>query len=186
MASIDLVILGMVLEHPRSAYDLQKDVEYHHFSRWTRISVPSVYRKVLELKARGYLESNTVKGERFADKEVYSITDAGREYFHQEMAACAGRGAPLLLDCNVMVSNLNKVGREEGLALLGSLRQRIQAAAEDTERYAEEFADIPLVGRTIFDQQRLVYEVLLQWLDGLTIALQKEPPDGWKQPDSPV
>ena len=55
VASIDLVILGMVLEHPRSAYDLQKDVEYHRFSRWTRISVPSVYRKVLELKARGYL-----------------------------------------------------------------------------------------------------------------------------------
>ena len=71
MAAIDLVILGMVLEGHRSAYDLQKDVEYHHFSRWTRISVPSVYRKVLELKARGYLESNTVKGERFADKEVY-------------------------------------------------------------------------------------------------------------------
>ena len=186
MAAIDLVILGMVLERPRSAYDLQKDVEYHHFSRWTRISVPSVYRKVLELKARGYLESSTVKGERFADKEVYSITDTGREYFHQEMAACAGRGAPLLLDCNVMVSNLNKVGREEGLALLATLRERIRDSAADNERYAAEFADIPLVGRTIFDQQRLVYEALFRWLDGLEDALKKEPPDGWKQPDDPA
>ena len=186
MPVIDLVILGMVLEGPRSAYDLQKDVEYHHFSRWTHISVPSVYRKVLELKKQGYLQSSTVKGERFADKTVYSITDAGREYFHREMTACADRGAPLLLDCNVMVSNLNKVGREEGLALLGTLRERVRASAADNERYAAEFADIPLVGRTIFDQQRLVSEALLQWLDGLTIALEKEPPDGWKQPDDPV
>ena len=32
MSSIDLVILGIVLEKPQSAYDIQKDVEYHHFS----------------------------------------------------------------------------------------------------------------------------------------------------------
>ena len=49
MSSIDLVILGIVLEKPQSAYDIQKDVEYHHFSRWTKISVPSIYRKVLQL-----------------------------------------------------------------------------------------------------------------------------------------
>ena len=186
MPVIDLVILGMVLEGPRSAYDLQKDVEYHHFSRWTQISVPSVYRKVLELQKKGYLQSRSVKGERFSDKTVYAITDTGRKYFHEEMAACASRGAPLLLDCNVMVTNLNKVGREEGLALLATLRERIRTSAADNERYAAEFADIPLVGRTIFDQQRLVYEALLKWLDGLEAALEKEPPDGWKQPDDSV
>ena len=186
MAAIDLVILGMILERPRSAYDLQKDVEYHHFSRWTRISVPSVYRKVLELRTRGYLQSDTVKGERFADKTVYSITDAGRAYFHEEMAACAARGAPLLLDCNVMVTNLNKVDREEAFALLATLRERIRASAADNERYAAEFADIPLVGRTIFDQQRLVCEALMKWLDGLEDALKRGPSDGWKQSDDPV
>ena len=50
MSSIDLVILGIVLEKPQSAYDIQKDVEYHHFPRWTKISVPSIYRKVLQLQ----------------------------------------------------------------------------------------------------------------------------------------
>ena len=33
------------------------------------------------------------------------------------------------------------------------------------ERYAREFADIPLVGRTIFEQQRLLYRALLEWLE---------------------
>ena len=122
--------------------------------------MPSVYRKVLELKKKGYLESRSVKGERFSDKTVYAITDTGRKYFHEEMAACASRGA--------------------------TLRERIRTSAADNERYAAEFADIPLVGRTIFDQQRLVYEALLKWLDGLEAALEKEPPDGWKQPDDPV
>ena len=62
VSSIDLVILGIVLEKPQSAYDIQKDVEYHNFSRWTKISVPSVYKKVLQLKEKGYLTSDVVKG----------------------------------------------------------------------------------------------------------------------------
>ena len=57
MSAIDLAILGMVLEKPQSAYDLQKDVTYHNFSRWTRISAPSVYKRVLRLRDQGYLES---------------------------------------------------------------------------------------------------------------------------------
>ena len=55
-----------MLEKPQSAYDIQKDVEYHHLSRWTKISVPSIYRKVLQLSEKGYLKSNVVKGDRFA------------------------------------------------------------------------------------------------------------------------
>ena len=68
MSSIDLVILGIVLEKPQSAYDIQKDVDYHHFSRWTKISLPSVYRKVIQLNEKGYLKSDIVKGDKFADK----------------------------------------------------------------------------------------------------------------------
>ena len=82
MSTIDLVILGIVSEKPQSAYDIQKDIEYHHLSRWTKISVPSIYRKVLQLSEKGYLQSNIVKGDRFADKAVYSLTDEGRKYFN--------------------------------------------------------------------------------------------------------
>ena len=49
MSSIDLVILGIVLEKPQSAYDIQQDVDAHHFSRWTKISTTSVYRRVLQI-----------------------------------------------------------------------------------------------------------------------------------------
>lgn len=56
MSSIDLAVLGMVLEKPQSAYDIQKDVEYHQFSRWTKISVPSIYRKVIQLNEFALLQ----------------------------------------------------------------------------------------------------------------------------------
>lgn len=165
MSSIDLVILGIVLEKPQSAYDIQKDVEYHHFSRWTKISVPSIYRKVLQMSEKGYLQSDIVKGGKFADKAIYSITDKGRVYFKELMAFYATGPVPLLFDFNVVITNLNKMDKAEAMGLVSTLRQSIQSSTELNEGYAQEFADIPLVGRTIFEQQRLLYNALLEWLN---------------------
>lgn len=165
MSSIDLVILGIVLEKPQSAYDIQKDVEYHHFSRWTKISVPSIYRKVIQLNEKGYLQSDIVKGDRFADKAVYSITDKGRSYFEQLMNTYANEQVSLLFDFNVVITNLNKMEKEKALDLVKQLRNSIAASAKSNEEYAVEYVDIPLVGKTIFEQQRLLFCSLLEWLD---------------------
>ena len=174
MSSIDLVILGIVLEKPQSAYDIQKDVEYHHFPRWTKISVPSIYRKVLQLSEKGFLHSNIVKGDKFADKAIYSITDQGRAYFKELMAACAAGPVPLQFDFNVVITNLNKMDKAEALELVSTLRRSIQSSAESNEGYAREFADIPLVGRTIFEQQQLLYRALMEWLDHFEVQFLKE------------
>ena len=184
VSSIDLVILGMVLEKPQSAYELQKDIEYHNFSRWTKISVPSVYKKVLQLKEKGYLASDVVKGERYAEKAIYSVTDAGKAYFETLMDTIAGQDVPLTFDFNVVVTNLNKLDRPHALALVEKLRSSILASMVNNEAYAQRYADIPLVGRTIFDQQRLLYQALLEWLDAFSAQFTEEgiASDGEEQP----
>ena len=174
MSSIDLVILGIVLEKPQSAYDIQKDIEYHNFSRWTKISIPSIYKKVLQLKEKGYLTSDVVKGERFAEKAIYSITDAGRAYFETLMDTIAEQNVPLTFDFNVVITNLNKMDQPHAQALVSKLRKSILASAEKNEGYARQYADIPLVGRTIFDQQRLLYRALLEWLDSFSAQFSEE------------
>lgn len=165
MSSIELVILGMVIEKPQSAYDIQKDVEYHHFSRWTKISVPVIYKKVLQLKEKGYLGSITVKGDRFADKAIYSITDKGIAYFEQLMENCSDMQATFLFDFNVVITNLNKLEKDKAISLIQRIRGNIKRSEETTKKYADEYADIPLVGRTIFEQQQQLYSSLLEWLD---------------------
>ena len=174
MSSIDLVILGIVLEKPQSAYDIQKDIEYHNFSRWIKISIPSVYKKVLQLKEKGYLTSDVVKGERFAEKAIYSITDAGKAYFETLMDTIAEQNVPLTFDFNVVITNLNKMDQPHAQSLVSKLRKSIAESAEKSEEYARRYADIPLVGRTIFDQQRLLYQALLEWLDSFSAQFSEE------------
>ncbi len=164
MSSIDLIILGIVMERPQSAYDIQKDVQYHNLSRWTKISVPSVYKKVLQLKEKGYLKSTDVKGSRSSGKAVYTVTDKGKTYFEQLMDTYASQSVSFLFDFNVVVINLNKMKKDKALDLIGKLKNSIAASARTNDTYAAEYSDIPLAGRTVFDQQKLLYHSLLKWL----------------------
>lgn len=165
MSTIDLVILGIVAEKPQSAYDIQKDIEYHHLSRWTKISIPSIYRKVLQLSEKGYLRSDIVKGNRFADKAVYSITDEGKDYFNSLMQYYATQTVPLLFDFNVVIANLNKLNKDAALDLISKLKESITVSVGTNEEYLTEYSNIPLVGKTIIEQQGLLYKTLLEWLD---------------------
>lgn len=174
MSSIDLVILGIVLEKPQSAYDIQKDVDYHHFSRWTKISVPSIYKKVLQLREKGYLQSETTKGSKFAEKAVYSITKDGKEYFEQLMNTYSNQQVSLLFDFNVVITNLNKMEKSKALILVKKLRNSIIVAAKACDEYSAEYVDTPLVGKTIFEQQRILYRALLEWLDTFELQFKSE------------
>lgn len=165
MSTIDLVILGIVAEKPQSAYDIQKDIEYHHLSRWTKISIPSIYRKVLQLSEKGYLRSDIVKGDRFADKAVYSITDEGKDYFNSLMQYYATQTVPLLFDFNVVIANLNKLNKDAALDLISKLKESITVSVGTNEEYLTEYSNIPLVGKTIIEQQGLLYKTLSEWLD---------------------
>lgn len=165
MSSIDLAILGMVIEKSQSAYDIQKDVDYHHFSRWTKISVPSIYRKVIKLADQGYLKSNVVKGGKFADKAIYSITDKGRDYFEQLMNDFVNQQVLLLFDFNVVIANLNRLDKQKAMGLVAQLRNSITVSKQTNKEYAEEYySHLPLGGKTIFDQQQLLYNALLEWI----------------------
>ena len=55
MATIDLIVLGMLKKEPMSAYDIQKLVEYRNISKWVKISTPSIYKKAIQLEEKGLL-----------------------------------------------------------------------------------------------------------------------------------
>ena len=61
MATIDLIVLGMLKKEELSAYDIQKLVEYRNISKWVKISTPSIYKKVIQLEQKGLISSRTEK-----------------------------------------------------------------------------------------------------------------------------
>ena len=113
MATIDLIVLGIVKQQPKSAYDIQKAVEYRNISRWVKISTPSIYKKVIQLEQKGYIESKTVKNGKMPEKAVYSLTELGETHFLDLMFDTSSKPINILLDFNAVIVNLNSLTPEK-------------------------------------------------------------------------
>lgn len=174
MSAIDLAILGMIIEQPRSAYAIQKDVQYHHYAKWSKIAVPTIYQNVRKLASRGYLQSERLPGEKGLKRPVYSITEKGRQYFMELMNEYVEQQVNFLFDFNVVISNLNKISKTEAGVFLTKLQQNISRAALQNKAAAVQYADIPLVGRAILQQQQQLYQELLNWLQQFRAEYEKE------------
>ena len=81
---------------------------------------------------------------------------------------------PLLFDFNVVIANLNKVSKEEALELIAELKENITFSIKTNGEYAVEYADIPFVGKTIIEQQIILYNSLLEWLDNFEEQFKRE------------
>ena len=174
MSGIDLIVLGCVAKQPRSAYDIQKDVEEHNLSEWTRISIPSIYKKVLRLEEQGYIAGDEVTGERAAKKNIYHITDKGREYMESLMTELSMCQPKVLMDFNAVICNLNKVDKPTALVLIKNIISGIEGSKQYYHSALKEHADIPLVGRTIMEQQEKVCVTLLKWAQNLYDSYKEE------------
>lgn len=174
MSSIDLILLGLVHDQPRSAYEMQKQVEYRNIGKWVRISTPSIYKKVLRLEEQGYLERRIEREGRMPEKAVYSITPQGLTHFEALMRQGASGAVEVLFDFNAVVANLNKLPLEEAIGLIDSIRGGIRESLNYMEGVRPERTHIPLTGRAVLDQQIRVLEALSDWADGFRAEFKRE------------
>jgi len=86
MATIDLIVLGILKKEPMSAYDIQKLVEYRNISKWVKISTPSIYKKAIQLEEKGLIRGEIVKEGKMPEKVIYSLTDAGEAEIEENIS----------------------------------------------------------------------------------------------------
>ena len=65
-SSIEIMILGALIERPMSAYEMDRVLEERNVRRWIRISSPSVYRNVIRLCEQGVHRGHRRQGRRDA------------------------------------------------------------------------------------------------------------------------
>ena len=106
MATIDLIVLGILKKESMSAYDIQKMVEYRNISKWVKISTPSIYKKVIQLEGKGYITSTQVKDGKMPEKAVYTLTDSGNSQFEKLMLDISCKPIHIFLDFNAVIVNL--------------------------------------------------------------------------------
>lgn len=170
MATIDLIVLGMVKQQPRSAYEIQKLVEYRNISKWVKISTPSIYKKVIQLEEKGYLAGTAEKGKKTAEKTVYTLTEQGEEAFETLMVQIAAQPVRFFLDFNAVIVNLDGLPEEGRKACLDSIAKNVAELKETIQEnlQAKEYLpEIPETGLAVLRQQLTLAQAIETWLESL-------------------
>lgn len=170
MATIDLIVLGMLKKQALSAYDIQKLVEYRNISKWVRISTPSIYKKVIQLEEKGLLQSAAVQEGNMPEKAVYSLTASGEQAFERLMAELSAQPVRMFLDFNAVIVNLDSVPMEmqrSCVANIGKNVQELKAYLEENLQEKENAPDVPEIGMAVLRQQYVLAETIAAWIEEL-------------------
>ena len=170
MSSIDLIVLGIIKKEPMSAYDIQKTVEYRKISQWVKISTPSIYKKVIQLEQKGYIKSTMSKGEKTAEKAVYSLTAAGETQFEYLMMEIALQPVAIFLDFNAVIVNLESLEPEKQKSCISAIENQIlllKSYLVENIQSKEDLPMIPATGKAVLRQQLILAEELEKWISSL-------------------
>ena len=170
MATIDLIVLGMLKKQPLSAYDIQKLVEYRNISKWVKISTPSIYKKVIQLEEKGLLQSVLVRENNMPEKAVYSLTANGEQEFERLMEELSAQPIRIFLDFNAVIVNLDSVPSEMQKSCVASIEKNVRDLKmylEENLREKENAPEVPEIGMAVLRQQFVLAETIGIWIEEL-------------------
>lgn len=170
MATIDLIVLGMLKKEPMGAYDLQKLVEYRNISKWVKISTPSIYKKVIQLEEKGYIVSHTEKEGKMPEKAVYSLTEKGEQEFENLMVEISRKPVNIFLDFNAVIVNLENMLPENQRECLDNIEngiKQLKTYLEENIALKENDTDVPATGMAVLRQQYVLAQAIEEWVKSL-------------------
>lgn len=174
MATIDLIVLGILKKESLSAYDIQKIVEYRNISKWVKISTPSIYKKVIQLEKKGYMKGDVVKEGNMAEKTVYSLTETGEKQFEKLMLEIASKPVRIFLDFNAVIVNLDSLPKEKQKSCLTEIENNMETLKgyiEENISLKEHLPEIPKTGLAVLEQQFILAQALETWIEELKETL---------------
>lgn len=175
MATIDLIVLGMLKKEPMSAYEIQKLVEYRNISRWVKISTPSIYKKTIQLEKKGLIKGEIVKEGKMPEKSVYSLTDLGDKVFKKLMFEISVKPIHIFLDFNAVIVNLDSLPLESQKSCISNIKQNVRTLKDylkENLQIKENMPEIPKTGMAVLQQQLILAESIENWIDSLEEGLQ--------------
>lgn len=168
MATIDLIVLGMLKKESMGAYDIQKQVEYRHISKWVKISTPSIYKKVIQLEEKGFITSHTEKDGKMPEKSVYTLTETGKREFERLMEETSLAPVNVFLDFNAVIVNLDSVPDDLKAKYIGNIESSVKelmTTIEENITSKENDDNIPETGKTVLRQQYALVKAICEWIN---------------------
>lgn len=125
MSTIDLMLLGTLIDHPMNAYEMKRKMEDKSVQEWVKISSPAIYRNLVNLCNQGYLDSKFVKDNEMPEKTIYGVNEKGHQYFLYLMEQCSKNPGNVFINFTAFISNLRLLEYNVAIDLLSNLQNNM-------------------------------------------------------------
>ena len=85
MNRYDLVLLGLILEHESSGYDIITEIRDRELDRWANWSTSTVYNRLATLEKHGCIVGRSERDGNRPERVVFNITDKGKDTLRKEV-----------------------------------------------------------------------------------------------------
>jgi len=163
MSTIDLIILGSLYQSPKSAYELQKQIEDRHLARWVKIGSFTVYKKVIQYEKKGFVLSETKKNGNMPEKTVYTLTSNGKTKFRELMSEFSAGETRIFLDFNAVIVNMSLLDDTDFKECMNNIKNSICKTKKQIQEQMSMQKEMTLLGQMILEQQYMLLETLEKW-----------------------
>ncbi len=164
---IDLMVLGLLMESPRNAYELVRLVDDRQLNRLLKISRPAVYKSCKRLSRGKFLDGQTVRDGELPEKVIYSVNAAGAARFRELMEYYSKEIMPIYFNFNSFLWNIEKLDRTEALTRLKELQRCFKSTKTWIECHTEQSkkeGGVSFAGKMIMKQYHMLLSTLVQWI----------------------
>lgn len=166
MSTIDLMLLGALMEKPMNAYEMKKNMEARNIKSWVKISSPSIYKNLVSLNKKGYLDDKVVKDGEMPEKTIYSINEEGRSYFVRMMEKYSEEPGMIYIDFVAFAANLHNVSPDMGLKMIKNLRNNLLEARKVIQSNIEAKKEfVPFYAMSILELYDKMYLLFCEWFE---------------------
>ncbi len=166
MSTIDLIILGILLQNPMNAYELIRFIDDKEVGRLLKISTPAIYKCCKRLFKAGYLDGEKVREGENPEKMIYAVNKKGQDRFYKLMEHFSGNVNPFYFEFNCFLLNIDKLEKTKALEMLEKLKVQLQELRDwIIQHEKEKSSGIAFNARMIVKQYRMLIITLVTWIE---------------------
>ena len=149
LTASELTVLGLLVEHPRHGYDLERVIEQRGIRQWTDIGFSSIYYVLSKLEKRGLVEVGEGRsGAR--SRRVFQATAEGRRVAAAEAVALIARLRMVPHPILVGLANLPLIPEAYYNEALRSRLTQIEARIASVKETQRSQTPLPRPAREVF------------------------------------
>ena len=164
MSAVDLMLLGSLMDQPMNAYELKKRMENANVENWVKISSPAIYKNLVRLHQRGYLDARVVREGEMPEKTIYTVNEKGCQYFQRIMESYSEKPGFVYIDFTAFISNLRHLEKPDAERMLAELQKKLCAKMNFMELVLRQEGGKSREAKAIIELYVKMYTLFYQWV----------------------